>query len=262
MSSETNSQEAPSSRSTREPLESVRLVPYPKIIFMYPTVLLALLIALWLTMVQEPRVASSEDLQEAIASETATPIEENPLVQSTASRLTLVFLFVATINMLVLAFDFPRSSSLTLVITIVSVILGLILLSQWKPGLLGGLTAWISSLEPVANATFYWLIVALAACFLLAIKIAVRFDYWEVRSNELLHHHGLWGNLKRFSAPHVRIDKEMNDVFEYLLLRSGRLILRPSGETRAIILDNILWIDRKEEALTRLLGSLTVDVRD
>jgi len=45
-----------------------------------------------------------------------------------------------------------------------------------------------------------------------------------------------------------------------LLLRSGRLILQPSNE-RPIILDNILFIERKELTITRMLGALQVQVR-
>jgi hypothetical protein len=90
----------------------------------------------------------------------------------------------------------------------------------------------------------------------------LRLDYWEVRPNELLHHHGVLSNLERFSAPNLRIDKEINDLFEYLLLRSGRLILHPSNERRAIILDNVPFIKDKERQITQLLGALKVDIRD
>ena len=68
-------------------------------------------------------------------------------------------------------------------------------------------------------------------------------------------------NLERLSAPNLRIDKEINDVFEYLLMQSGRLILQPSNERRAIVLDNVAFIRRKEEAITRMLGALQVQVR-
>ena len=91
--------------------------------------------------------------------------------------------------------------------------------------------------------------------------VVVRFDYWEVRPNELLHHHGILSDLKRFAAPNLRIDKEINDIFEYLLCGSGRLILHPSSEPRAIVLENVFWISRKEKAITRLLGALQVRVR-
>jgi hypothetical protein len=96
----------------------------------------------------------------------------------------------------------------------------------------------------------------------LAVLINVRFDYWEVRPNELLHHHGFLSNLERFSAPNLRITKEIDDVFEYMLLRSGRLILHPSNEPRAFVLDNVLFIDKKETRITKMLGALQVQLRD
>jgi hypothetical protein len=83
-----------------------------------------------------------------------------------------------------------------------------------------------------------------------------------VRPNELLHHHGILSDLERFSSPNLRIDKEINDIFEFVLLRSGRLILHPSNERRAIVLDNIFFINSKEEAITKLLGALQVQVRE
>ena len=91
--------------------------------------------------------------------------------------------------------------------------------------------------------------------------LVARFDYWDARPNELLHHHGLWGNLERFSAPGLRIDKEINDVFEYMLLGSGRLILHPSNERKSIVLDNVPFIRKKEAAVMRMLGALQVEVR-
>ena len=87
------------------------------------------------------------------------------------------------------------------------------------------------------------------------------FDYWEVRPNELLHHHGFLSDLERFAAPNLRIDKEINDLFEYVLLRSGRLILHPSQERRAIVLENVFFISHKEKEITRMLGALQVQVR-
>ena len=96
----------------------------------------------------------------------------------------------------------------------------------------------------------------------IAMMINIRFDYWEVRPNELLHHHGVLSNLERYSAPNMRISKEIDDVFEYMLLRSGRLIIHPSNEPRAFVLETVLGIDKKELAITKMLGALQVQVRD
>src|SRR5690606_16345212 len=122
-------------------------------------------------------------------------------------------------------------------------------------------TNFIKRMNPTANATFYFLFAGLLGIIYLGVFVSAYFDYWEVRPNELLHHHGFLSNLKRYSAPHLRIEKEVTDVFEFLLLRSGRLILHPSNEPRAIVLDNVPAINRKEEEITRMLGALQVQVR-
>ncbi len=68
-------------------------------------------------------------------------------------------------------------------------------------------------------------------------------------------------NLERLPAPNLRIDKEINDLVEYMLLGSGRLVLHPSDERRAIVLDNVFFVSHKEAQLTKLLGSLQVEVK-
>ena len=102
-----------------------------------------------------------------------------------------------------------------------------------RPQLLPAIGDLLKTIRPVANATFFNVVVVVLALVYAAVFISVRFDYWEVRPNELLHHHGFLSGLKRYAAPNLRIDKEINDVFEYMLLGSGRLILRPAGEREA-----------------------------
>jgi hypothetical protein len=114
----------------------------------------------------------------------------------------------------------------------------------------------------VANSTFFIVFASMLVLVYICVFIAARFDYWEVRPNELLHHHGILSDLKRYSAPNLRVDKEINDLFEYLLLGSGRLILQPSNERRAITLDNVLFINQKEKSITGMLSALQVKVRD
>lgn len=218
----------------------VLLVPYPKIVFLYPSFLAAVVIAIVLTFTSEASVGPEDTV---------------------AVVCTAVFLGIMTINLVVLAFDFPRGTSLTLFFFIAAVALGLAVLFILKPNLLPALRDVVIQLRPVANATFYYMVSALFAILFVFVLVTVRFDYWEVRPNELLHHHGLLSDLKRYSAPHLRIDKEINDVFEYILLRSGRLILQPSDERRAIVLDNVLFISHKEEQITKMLGALQVQLR-
>ena len=222
-----------------ESSKPIFLIPYPKIIFLYPSLLTALVVACWLSFVDQPLDPNN-------------PAAVIP---------TVVFLGVFTLNLVILAFDFPRTTSLTIFFLCVAVGLALALLFVKQPDLLPQVTEVLLKFRPVASTTFYWTFAVVLTLITVAAWIEARFDCWEARPNELLHHHGIWGNLERFSAPGLRIDKEISDVFEYMLLGSGRLILHLANERRAIILDNIPLIKKKEAALTRMLGALQVEIQ-
>lgn len=216
------------------PPKSIFLVSYPKVIFLYPTFIVALLAGLYLAF--------------------APP---NAAVNHTLSS---IFIVVLAVNMMIFAFDFPRTTSLTVFFFIAAIILGTLLLFRWNDQILPALTRLVQQYQPEANATFYLSIAAMISLLFAGVLINVQFDYWEVTPNELLHHHGVLSNLERFSAPQLKIDKEINDVFEYMLLRSGRMILHPSNEPRAIVLENVLRINGKERQITGMLGALQVKV--
>ena len=211
----------------------------------------------------ELRAAAVQAEPVAEAKEGAENAAEAPQPQrnQTAIIVSSLFLCVLGINLVVLSFDFPRTTSLTLFFFLAAAFTGAVLLFRSYPDILPAATRILHLLHPLANAHFYFIFSGFMVLIYVAVAINVQFDYWEVRPNELLHHHGILSDLKRYSAPHLRIDKEINDVFEYVLLRSGRLILQARGESRAIILENVFFINRKEAQLTRMLGALQVQVR-
>ncbi len=219
--------------------ERVLLVPYPKIVFLYPTFLLAIVAAIWTHFLGHPFDPDSH----------------------TAGGIGTLFMGLFTVNLVILAFDFPRTTSLTLFFFAAAVTMGLILLFTFQPELWPDITAFIRRFHPVANSHFYWAMATILGLMFVAVMIVVRFDYWEVRGNELLHHHGFLANLERLSAPNLRMEKEINDIFEFLLLKSGRLIIYTSNDRQPIVLDNVPFIDKKEQAVMRMLGALQVQVR-
>ncbi|NNJ26743.1 hypothetical protein [Alienimonas chondri] len=215
--------------------DSVKLVSYPKVILLYPTLIGTLIAAVWLTISPEVTVAT----------------------QTVAAA----WLGLLTLNLVVLAFDFPRTASLTLFFLLFGVGMGLWLLNTAKPEWFPAAFDAIGHIKPFANAAFYWTFGGVMSVLFLVVILSRRFDYWEVRPNELLHHEGFLSNLKRYSAPNLKIEKEINDVFEYVLLRSGTLILHPKNEPRAIVLENVPGISKKEAKITRMLSALQVSVR-
>jgi len=217
---------------------SIKLVPYPKIVFLYPAWLTSLVAAIYLSFDTHP--LDSDNKGAVVA--------------------TLAFLGILAVNLVVLGFDFPRTTSLTLFFFAAALVMGLALIGEYYPTVLPALGNLMRKFRPLASVQFYWAFFCMMGLIYALVWIVAHFDYWEVRPNELLHHHGVLSGLERFSAPHMTIEKEITDVFEYLLLRSGRLILQPSNE-RPIILDNVLFIERKELTITRMLGALQVQVR-
>jgi len=230
----------PAEKSPAEEMPSrVLLVPYPKIIFMYPILIAAIIAAIILSFVHNPLDPASR-LDGAVS---------------------IVFLVLLGVNLVILAFDFPRTTSLALFFFAIALVLAALLLFTFEPKVVPWITDVLRRFRPLANPHFYWAFGGMLGVILLLVLLVARFDYWEVRPNELLHHHGFLSNLERYAAPNLRIDEEITDVFEYLLLRSGRLILQDSNEHRAIVLDNVPFIRKKEEKITRMLGALQVEVR-
>ena len=159
-----------------------------------------------------------------------------------------------------LGFDFPRATWLALFFFCVSVALALSLLFTFYPGLVPSLHKILATIQPTANSTFYFIFAGTLGLIFLTLMVSVRFNYWEIRGNELLHHRGLLADLVRYPTERLRVEKEIADVFEFMLLRSGNLILFPRDVERPIVLENVLGINKKEEALSAQLSTIDVKI--
>ncbi len=235
--------------------QRILLVPYPKFVFMYPTLIISALATIIVYFGSDSGV--------------------DPASQTVPVVMTGLFLAIMMANMFIIVFDFPRATSLTLLFIITTVALGVWMVflrgtpdavpaaapaADVVPAAEASAGGFLSAIRPAANATFFLCITLGMSVMYVAVLISVKFNYWELRNNELLHHHGMLSDLKRYPAPNLRIDKEINDVFEFMLLGAGRLILHPSTEKRAIVLDNILFVGSKERQLTKMLGSIKVQI--
>ncbi|GAB4159037.1 MAG: hypothetical protein Fur0037_26380 [Planctomycetota bacterium] len=216
--------------------ESVIIRPWPKVVFLYPTlicsVLFFLMSALW---------TGKEGAEASLGS---------PVLGNT-------FMVVFALNLLVFSFDFSRIKSITILVLLIAVGLGLAWANtKWQVlGWLGGI---LSSIDIRMNTSFYGFMSAILALILLLVLINTRFNYYEVNARELLHHHGYLGDVKRWSTDGMEMNKEIYDLVEFALLRSGRLIFLPSTSREAIVIDNVLKVNRIEERVKDLLSVVAV----
>lgn len=257
--------EAPRAARTHK---GVRIFTYPKIVFIIPTFVTALIcgIGMYITgnHTEDPKrphtsAAAASASASAPASEAAPGA---PVVRrfGTAQNLFgVIFILVFGLNVLVLSVDFPRFTVIALILGFAASGFFLLWLNVYFE-LLPPLVNALEGIYAVANTGFYFLF-ATALLINLAIVWATRYlDYWEILPNEVLHNHGPFSDLERFPTINMKFDKEIPDILEYALLRAGRLVLHIPGQSKAIVLNNVLWINTKEEQMKKLLSRMEVRV--
>lgn len=249
-------------------VRGVILVSYPKVVFLYPSLIIAVMAGLYMQIWGNRAMDRTDSTPPpaAVAEGTADSTQTVPASSPEAARSTgptmaaAAFLLTLALNLVITSFDFPRTTSVTLAALTAAVFLGVMLLITYKPELVPFATNLVKRLHPQANAMFYYCYIVAMGLIYVGVYVNSKFDYWEVRQNELLHHHGFLSDLERFPTSSLKIDKEIKDIFEYMLLKSGRMILHPGPQLRPIILENVFFIDKKESQITKLLSSLQVQI--
>jgi hypothetical protein len=162
-------------------------------------------------------------------------------------------------NLLVFSFDFSRIKSITIVFGIVAVIVTVLWVdTKWDAtGFLGRL---LGGIDIHANAAFYGFLSGFLGFVFLLVFVNSRFHYYEVNAREILHHHGYLGDITRWSTEGLEMNKEIYDMAEYLLMRSGRLIFLPATAKKAIVIDNVAQVNRIEERVNDLLSVVAVRI--
>lgn len=167
------------------------------------------------------------------------------------------FLCVLGLNLLVLTFEFPRATSLTLALGGAALVLLLLLLNH-SFAVIGPLEEFFVNRNVHASTEFYVFFLMLLIGLFAGMFAMTRFDYWELTANELVHHHGLLGDIERFSTAGLKLNKEISDVFEYILAGSGRVIMILPGNPRPIVLENVLGISKVAAVSDRILDARVV----
>ena len=217
---------APQVTPAERPAESVIIRPWPKVVFLYPTFVVSTIFFLlsWLGIGE-------------------------------ASVLGNTWMLVFMLNLLVFSFDFSRIWSIVMVFAVAL----LIVVTYWLD-----LNEWVGlQLDKIhieCNTPFYGFTSAGLALLLLIVFINSRFHYYEVNAREILHHHGYLGDVRRWSTEGLEMNKEIYDVAEYMLLRSGRLIFHPMTSKKAVVIDNVANVNRIEKAINDLLSHVAVRI--
>ncbi|MDH3591402.1 MAG: hypothetical protein OER88_05960 [Planctomycetota bacterium] len=231
---------APASSSSTE-TTNVVVRAYPKVVYLYLTWLAALVIGF---------LHPSAELIDAEGA-----IRFTGEATSKAYTLGRIWFLIFVVNILVIAFEFSRIRS----VAIVGISVGFVFAGMYF-GFLEGIGAYLGGLELLMSKGFYYTFAGVFAIMYLLVFINTRFSYWEIQPNEILHHHGFLGDVHRYPTRGLRMRKEITDVFEYVLLRAGTLVITPTGVERPIFLENVIGLNRVEDKIQRLLGTMKVRI--
>jgi hypothetical protein len=245
--------------------QGVRIFTYPKVIFIFPTMIAALICGLGMILIRDETDNPTKPLPPRTAA--AQGAVEQPMLRpekikgftSTQNILSMVFLAVFAFNMMIMSLDFPRFTLIAVFLLIFMVVFFFLWLNAYYD-LVPPLVKTFEHIYAVANAQFYFLLATIIFLMLGVIYVTRWLDYWQIMPNEILHHHGPLSDLERFPTLNLKFDKEIPDVLEHMFLGAGRLVLHPQGEQKSIMLDNVLFINRKEDELKKLLSRLEVRV--
>jgi len=246
---------------------------WPKVIFLYPTAVVAVICYFGMALINDRTHDPTKSLKTAVDSrhlteahgtlsdEPATTMDKVDRFRTPQNQLAMLFLGMFAFNLLVMALDFPRFS---LVAVILAILFGLFFIlwigSYFQLDLLKPIHAIFASIYAVANKGFYLMVFVTLALVFAIIYVTRWLDYWEVLPNEILHHHGPLSDLERYPTMNLKFDKEIPDVLEWILLGAGRLVLHVPNVSKALVLDNVLFISAKEQALKQVMSRLEVRV--
>ena len=171
-------------------------------------------------------------------------------------HLGTVWLVIFAFNLLVISFDFNEVVSIATVFGVLALVFAGLYFD-----FLGFIGDFFRGLDIRMNEGFYFSIFAVFTAIYAVVIVKSRFEYWEFRHNEVLHRTGLFGEIKRYSTEDLRWFKQIPDVLERILLRSGRMVLTTPRETMPLVIENVVGIEGVDERIAEILGTKRVTMQ-
>ncbi|MFX0168768.1 MAG: hypothetical protein ACFE89_05330 [Candidatus Hodarchaeota archaeon] len=226
-----------------EPTEEINEViirSYSKIVLFYPMAIISLFVAVFLYIT---------GILYAVVNPT--------FYQQIVNTVTFVWLIIFFFNLLLVTFDFGKNVVIAIISLIIIAILGTVLIY-----IVSGTVPWINpailGLSMNLNVQVAFFIIFLIAIFIAWIRAQVY--YFKVNPNEIIYKKGILGDVERYGTSNVMFHKEINDIFEFLILRSGQLTFTVPGRKTAIVLTTVPKINSIEHKLLYLLRRIEVDL--
>ncbi len=174
-----------------------------------------------------------------------------------------IFIILFAFSMFALCVDLEIRWGL-IIFSIVLVVLLLLFILHERIPFLPKIMPTLTALSPTASPQFYFSIFGIWVILMFISFGIVRFHYVKVESNEVLVVGGLLERQQRFPTIGMKYTKDIQDVIEYYMpiVNSGRLIFSFQDHPEAIVIDNVLQIDKVIEELDKISSVWQVGSRN
>ena len=244
MSDETFAPESeilPEEPVLKEPVTEIQEVTvreYPKTVLFYPMLLVSLILGLVTYLLP-------------------AFIPDPGILNSWLFTIAFVWFVLFFFNLLIVTFEFGKSIVVALALILVIIVLVVILVFNLY-GYLFVINPSTLRLFISVEAYLAFFVLFVVVIFLAWVK--TRMYYFKITPNEIIYKKGIMGDVERYGTTNVMVHKEIHDLFEFLLMRSGRLTITIPGRKTAIMLDNIPNINSVETKILHLLRRIEVDI--
>jgi hypothetical protein len=253
--------------------KGMRIFIWPKVIFLYPTAIVALICAFGMWLINDTTQDPTKPIKTAISpkhlkpgheslpNEAATDLTHVDRFRTPQNLLAVLFVSMFAFNLLVMALDFPRFALVAWILAVLFFLFFVLwIAAHFHWDILEPIHALFSVVYAAANAGFYMTVFVIMMLVFVIVYITRWLDYWEILPNEILHHHGPLSDLERYPTMNLKFDKEIPDVLEWAMLGAGRLVLHVPNVSKALVLDNVMFISSKEKALKKVMSRLDVRI--
>ncbi len=173
-----------------------------------------------------------------------------------ANTLSLIWVVLFFANVFVVSFDFSTGKFLILILVVAVIALVLFLLIQnGIIALPAGIGTFTFNLD--IRTHFYWMMAIILGSIVGLTLLNGRFRYVKIETNEVLVK-GILGDVKRFPTANLHYDKKITDVFEYLALRAGTIILHITGAEEPVELYTVINVHKKADQMDLLLSTMKI----
>jgi hypothetical protein len=208
---------------------------WPKIIMMWPVLLVSLVCGVLTTVYPAP----------------------NPEKFETLHLVTLIFLVILAVNLMLLLYDLDLWGFLVLVLIMAVLVLALFLIDYHRGDVWQKIGKALS-LRVYANGAFYFVFSLILIINLLIAWVITRFNYWRIEHNEIIIHRGFMHEQERHPTTQARFTLVIDDIVEYAILGAGKLVFTFGDSNKQHELTTVPFAHRKAAQLDVLLGRMAV----